>query len=100
MKPVVFHLEAEVDLYTAIAYYENQRTGLGGELRREVEAAVGRARENPPSFPWHSESETRKCLVRRFPYTVFFLELEDRIWVAAVAHQKRRPDYWNDRRPD
>lgn len=100
MKPIVFHPEAEVDLYTSMAYYEAQQRGLGGDLRREVEAAASRIREHPRSFPLHLESGTRKCLVRRFPYSVFFLELEDTIWIAAVAHQKRRPDYWSHRRPD
>lgn len=100
MKPVVFHLEAEVDLYTAAAYYEKQRIGLGRELRREVEEAVLRLRENPQAFPLHDKRGTRKCLVRRFPYTIFFSELEERIWVAAVAHQKRHPEYWAKRRPD
>lgn len=100
MKPVIFHAGAELDLRAAAAYYERERKGLGRELREEVEAAVGRIRRSPRLFPRHDQFGTRKCLVRRFPYTIFFVELEDQIWIAAVAHQKREPGYWSGRRPD
>jgi toxin ParE1/3/4 len=42
----------------------------------------------------------RKCFVRRFPYTIFYLELAEQIWIAAVAHQRRRPGYWRNRMPE
>lgn len=100
MKPVIFHTGAETDLHAAAAYYDRERQGLGRELNQEVEAAIQRIRISPQMFPIHDEFGTRKCLVRRFPYTIFFVELEDSIWIAAVAHQKRRPGYWSGRRPD
>jgi hypothetical protein len=30
---------------------------------------------------------------------VYYVELDDAIWIAAVAHQKRRPGYWTRRKP-
>jgi hypothetical protein len=42
----------------------------------------------------------RKCFVRRFSYTIFYLELAEQIWIAAVAHQRRRPGYWRNRMPE
>jgi len=100
LKSVLFHSEAEWDLYQAAAYYEQQRQGLGREFRLEIEAAVRRMRQSPQEFPLHDDQGTRKCLVRRFPYILFFTELEDTLWIAAVAHQRRRPRYWSGRRPD
>ena len=41
----------------------------------------------------------RRFRLSRFPYIVFYLELDDTIWVAAVAHTSRRPGYWRDRQP-
>jgi hypothetical protein len=38
-------------------------------------------------------------LLKRFPYTVYYLELDHSIWIAAVAHQQRRPGYWSQCRP-
>ncbi|HEV2855505.1 MAG TPA: type II toxin-antitoxin system RelE/ParE family toxin [Thermoanaerobaculia bacterium] len=99
MKRVIFHSGAELDLLSAAAYYENQRSGLGRELRQEIEAAVARIRENPRQFAPHTVPDTRRCLVHRFPYTIFFTELEDSLWLIAIAHHKRRPGYWSHRRP-
>ena len=100
MKPVIFHSEARKETRRAIAYYEEQRKNLGRELRIEIEAAVERLRRNPRIYPFHEDQETRKLVLRRFPFTLFFIELEDSFWVAAVAHHKRRPGYWTERRPE
>lgn len=99
MKPVQFHPEAEAELLAAVAYYEDQRPGLGVDLRQEVEAAVGLVRQDPQLFPARPTDGLRKCPVRRFPYAVYYLELDVEIWVAAVAHRKRRPGYWAGRSP-
>jgi len=97
VKPVIFHRDAEAELRAAVAYYEQQRPGLGLDLQAEVERAIGRIQEHPQLFPQHTTLGLRKCVVRRFPYTIFYLELDDNIWIAAVAHQRRRPGYWASR---
>ena len=99
MKPVTFDSESEDEFRAAAAYYEAQRTGLGDDFAAEVEQASQRISLTPQAFPLHGSSGVRKCLLRRFPYTIYFLELPDRIWIAAVAHQRRRPGYWSHRHP-
>lgn len=101
MKPILFHSEAEWDLQEAVGYYEILRRGLGRELSREVKAALARIVSNPVSFPLHDGGQDiRKCLVHRFPYTIFYTVFEEAIWVAAVSHQSRKPHHWRDRRPE
>ena len=100
MKPSIFHPDARAELRAAVAYYEQQRPGLGRDLQREVERAITRIQQHPQVFPQHNEVGLRKCFVRRFPYTIFYLELSDQIWIAAVAHQRRRPGYWRSRTPE
>jgi toxin ParE1/3/4 len=100
VKPVIFHPEAEAELRAAVAYYEQQRTRLGRDLWAEVERAIGRIQQQPQLFPQHNELGMRKYVIRRFPYTIFYLELDESIWIAAVAHQRRRPGYWASRRPE
>ena len=99
MKPLVFHREAEAELRAAVAYYEGQREGLGTEFQTEVEEATNRIARTPQAFPLYGDQGLRKSLLKRFPYTIFYLELDDRIWIAAVAHQRRRPGYWANRSP-
>ena len=57
----------------------------------------------PPKFeaapqlhrPWRHG--TRRHFDREFPYALIYVERPDRIMVLAVAHFKRRPDYWRER---
>jgi toxin ParE1/3/4 len=100
VKPATLHVDAEAGLREALDYYEGRRSGLGGEFRREFEAALQRVRANPQAYAVEDDRRIRYCPLHRLPYTLVYLELDDRIWVAAVAHQRRRPRYWARRRPD
>lgn len=45
-------------------------------------------------------SKIRKCFTGRFPFAMFYKELADMIWIVAIAHGRRQPDYRRIRRPD
>ena len=83
--------EAEVELDAAMTWYNERRQGLGLELHAEVQIVletIGRS----PSQGWkYGEDGYRVLPVNRFPYLVYYLEADDHIWVAAIAHQRRRP---------
>lgn len=100
MKSATFHPDAEADLRGALAYYAEKRVGLDGEFRRDFEAALEAVRENPLIYAMEDEAGCRYCPLRRFPYTLVYLDGDDSIWVVAVAHQRRRPGFWASRRPD
>jgi toxin ParE1/3/4 len=40
----------------------------------------------------------RRVFVKRFPFSVYFVEAPTRYRVLAVAHARRRPLFWRDRR--
>jgi toxin ParE1/3/4 len=44
------------------------------------------------------DRQPRKRHLARFPYTIHYAEIDDMIWIAAVAHQKRWPGYWSKRK--
>jgi toxin ParE1/3/4 len=100
VKPVAVHADAEAEILAAIAYYEGQRAGLGREFREEFETTIDRIRRLPQAAPPLDPQGTRKQRFRRFPYTIYYVESDQEIWIAAVAHQKRRPGFWTGRRPD
>jgi toxin ParE1/3/4 len=99
VKPFTIHADAEEELRKALEHYEEQRAGLGREFREEFEAALERLRQNPYLYAAEDESGARFCQLRRFQYTLVYLDLDDRIWIVAVAHQRRRPRYWARRLP-
>lgn len=97
MKPLIIQTEAKLELAEAIAWYNEQRPKLGLDLLAGVERAFDRLRRYPERCSPH-EHGFRKLSVPGFPYRVFFMEEPDAIWVAAVAHNRRRPNYWMERR--
>jgi plasmid stabilization system protein ParE len=88
---------AEADVREAAFWYEDKREGLGVEFTLEVDALYDRIAENPRQFP-EIEEGTRRALLRRFPYTVYFLLTADQPVIIAVLHQHRKPDVWRGRR--
>ena len=99
MTAVVYDREARAELDAAVAYYEGRQAGLGMSVLAEVESTLARAQRNPKHYPPYKTTGCRKIVLPRFPYNVYYLETADGIWVAAVAHHKRKPDYWMTRHP-
>ena len=100
MKPLVFHKAATSELEDAAAYYESKVVGLGGDFRAEVERACALIVEFPGAGGRFRMTNFRHLVLRRFPYAIYYQEREGFIWVAAVAHGKRRPGYWRKRQSE
>ena len=97
MKPVLIHRDARAELDEAMAFYEASEPGLGLDLQDKVEGAISKIRQNPETWPRHKSTEFRKYLLDRFPYTVFYLDQPAHIWIIAIAHARRKPNYWRVR---
>ena len=97
MKPAEFHPDAEDEARAAAVYYEGVQAGLGADFQAELNAALIRIRSNPLLYAAGSGT-IRICPLHRFSYSIFYEDLADRVWVAAVGHQRRRPRYSARRR--
>ena len=96
MMKVIFSKLAELELDDATRFYEIEFDGLGSRFREEVRQAARRISEYPEA--WSIEiGDVRKCLLHRFPFKLLYSIEEDHIFVIAVAHQHRQPDYWVDK---
>ena len=96
MKPVRFRPEARRDVLDAQRWYEGQRPGLGGEFREELKRAIAAIRENPTAWPVLRRT-TRRYLMHRFPYGVFYQIHDDLVLVVGVIHGHRHPRAWHRR---
>jgi toxin ParE1/3/4 len=85
----------------AAAWYEIQRSGLGTEFERAVDAALDLLEEDivplSPVPGVAGERGAKRLILRRFPYDVVVREVGTEIVVIAFAHQSRSPGYWRDR---
>jgi len=92
----LFHPEADEEFIEAVSYYEECEPGLGLDFSREVHACIRNALDYPMLWP-EIEEECRRCLVHRFPYGVLYSIEPHGIFILAVMHLHRDPDYWKDR---
>ncbi len=98
MKPFQLSDPATAELTHAIRWYEQQRTGLGGELLDAITETIDLIRTHPElGVPQPTRRPSRQLHVNRFPYNVVYRIRDDDIYVVAVAHTSRRPNYWKDR---
>ena len=93
---VLFSPQAQAEFEDAARYYNEQRHGLGDEFRREMRNFLSRLRRAPLSFPVEL-GDIRRLILTRFPYKLLYSVESDYIYVIAVAHRRRSPDYWIDR---
>jgi len=43
------------------------------------------------------DSTIRRCLIKRFPYSILYGINVDMIVIIAIAHLHRKPNYWQGR---
>jgi plasmid stabilization system protein ParE len=92
-----FRPAAARELAAEIRYYEKHYGGRGKRFLEAVQRVLSVIAESPLSFPVLLEPDIRSAKVVRFPYRVVYVVIEGDIDVVAVAHAKRRPDYWRRR---
>lgn len=97
MTLITWHPFARQELFEASEFYEVESPGLGGVFIDAVEQALARLEKFPltgPILGW----EVRRLGVPNFPYGVVYRFDLDRIFILAIAHDRRRPRYWAGRR--
>jgi len=102
--PAVRILEAAAaEAVGAAAWYESQRAGLGADFREDFRAALDTVEEGVvPGSPWPGrlgDRGVKRTLLKRFPFSVVFVDTGSGKVVLAVAHHRRRPAYWRGRLP-
>lgn len=89
--------EAERELGEAIARYEEIEAGLGIRLKDEARAAIAWI-EAHPAIPRIRPAGYRRVNLKIFRYYVAYAMRADTIWVLAIAHGHRRPEFWKQRK--
>ena len=96
MKPIRIAALAEDELREARDWYNERTPGMGRRLVEAVGLVLDRIAENPRLFP-AVHQDIHRAIVSRFPYGVFYRELDDSILVIGIVHLHRHPDTWKRR---
>ena len=94
--PVRFTAAARADLDDALQWYAVRAPEIVPQFRQALRSIVERIAQNPRQFPPEAH-DTRRALLRRFPYLVIFRETDEACFVVAVFHTSREPRIWQSR---
>ena len=95
-RPVKFLDDAIVEARAAFLWYRKRSDVAAGRFRDEFNRAVIAISSSPKAWPPYVH-ETRRYLLRRFPFFVVYCMTPEETQIVAVVHAHRRPHYWKDR---
>ena len=96
MRPVLLTAAAEADVDEAFRWYEAQRAGLGAAFRHALDVAVAALETGALSYAVIYRN-TRRVLLPKFPYGLYYRILDETVLVVGCIHAKRHPRVWRSR---
>ncbi len=89
MKSVRFLGAARRELLAEVLHYNELEPGLGSRFARAFEQALALAVRFPPAGS-SGPAETRKIVLKGFPFSIYYLEEIDAFLVVAVSQKGLR----------
>ena len=90
------HPEAAADAEHAANWYAERSVSAAKGVLAELNLVLGRVVENPVRWPKYKLG-ARRYVFPRYPFSLVYRIMDDDIEVIAVAHHRRRQDYWTRR---
>lgn len=88
--------DAEADIEEAAVWYEQQHEGLGNDFLDEVLLSLTTITDNPYLFA-EIHRQTRRAMINRFPFGIYYRIKGELVIVVAVMHGSRDPKLWRQR---
>jgi len=96
-KGLILTPKAEKDFDNAYNWYESQDQGLGKEFARCVDVKITSILRSPLQHQVVHKNIIRRALIDRFPFSIYFVDEQNRIVIFAILHQHRNPETWTSR---
>lgn len=87
---------AERDIVVARQWYDQQRLPLGTEFLDEAFRTIRNVVSSPFQYPVIYR-QTRRALLTRFPFALYFRTSGNTVVVVGVLHTRRNPRKWQIR---
>ena len=94
---VRFLATARRELWEAAEYLDESLPGLGHDFVLDVEKAVALISEFP-LIGRRLDARHRSVPLQRFTYYLAYRTDSDLLTIVAIAHKRRRPGYWRQRK--
>jgi len=93
---VVFEPQAEDEILEAATYYRERSAEAANKFSSDVSALIELLLQFP-RIGSPIKHQARRVLLSNFPYHFVYRIEGDEIRIYAVAHFKRKPNYWTGR---
>ena len=93
---IIFNELARDELNDAVDFYNLELSELGNNFKEEMKKSINRIINYPTAWPTITQN-IRKYILHNFPYKILYSIEKDHIYMVAIAHQHRKPNYWIDR---
>ena len=93
---IIVAREARADLASAIGGFRDISPVLAARFAAELERVYAHIGEYPQMYPVVYRN-FRRALLRKFPYSVFYIVEESIILIVGVVHQARDESTWKSR---
>lgn len=87
---IEYHPAIEAELAEIRDYYNERSQSLGYDFINEFERQVLRIAAMPSRW-MVVRADTRRALMRRFPYVILFRLIDDGIRITVIKHERRHP---------
>jgi plasmid stabilization system protein ParE len=91
-----FHTEALLELEEAARWYAERSQVAAVNFRITIEKALSEIVASPQRWPLVRD-EQRRFLLHHFPFGIVYHHIPGIVRVVAIAHLRRRPEYWSHR---
>lgn len=91
-----YHNLAEMEIESSLSWYEERSKQAFDQFRIRLASVLNYIIQSPERFP-RVYDEFRSARVNKFPYKIIFRIEQGTVYVIALAHDKRDPEYWKDR---
>jgi len=92
-----YHPHAQQELDDASDHYDSIDLELGDSFLEEINDCISRILMFPLAWPKAQHGSVRRCRTHRFPYSLIYDLEDEQVFILAVMHESREPNYWVDR---
>jgi plasmid stabilization system protein ParE len=93
----IYHPHARQELNDAANHYDSIDLKLGDDFLEEIDDCISRILIFPLAWAKVRHGSVRRCRTHRFPYSLIYDLEENQVFILAVMHESREPNYWVDR---
>jgi plasmid stabilization system protein ParE len=93
---VSFNPDANLEAEAAFDWYYERSPHAAHAFLQELNHAISCVCETPERWPEYGKT-CRRYIFPRFPFQLIYRFVDNTVEIVAVAHGRRRPNYWKGR---